>query len=63
MEAACDGAVWWKVVTGNLTLNIELVYRSLNINEEDNTKIQIAIKEGRKGECNIMGDVKHGHMQ
>ena len=40
-----------------------LVYRSPNINEEDNTKIQNAIKEVSKGECIIMGDFNHGHIQ
>ena len=38
-----------------------LVYRP-NINE-DNTKIQNAIKEVSKGECIIMGDFNHGHIQ
>ena len=44
-------------------LTIRLVYRSPNINEEDNTKIQNAIKEVSKGECIIMGDFNHGHIQ
>ena len=34
-----------------------------NINEEDNTKIQNAIKEVSKGECIIMDDFNHGHIQ
>ena len=42
---------------------VGLVYRSPNINEEDNTKIQNAIKEVNKGECIIMGDFNHGHIQ
>ena len=42
---------------------IRLVYRSPNTNEEDNTKIQNAIKEVSKGECIIMGDFNHGHIQ
>ena len=33
------------------------------MNEEDNTKIQNAIKEVSKGECIMMGDFNHGHMQ
>ena len=37
-EADCDEAVWCNIVTGNSTLSIGLVYRSSNINEEDNTK-------------------------
>ena len=36
---------------------------SPNINEEDNTKIENAIKEVSKGECSIMGDFNHGHVQ
>ena len=47
----------------NSKLTIGLVYRSPNINEEDNTKIQNAIKEVSKGECIIMGDFNHGHKQ
>ena len=37
------------IVTGNSTLTIGLVYRSPNINVEDNTKIQNAIKEVSRG--------------
>ena len=33
---------------------------SSNINEEDNTKIQNAIKEVSKGECIIIGGFSHG---
>ena len=33
-------AVWCKIVSGNSKLTIGLVYRSPNINEEDNTKIK-----------------------
>ena len=62
-EANCDEAVWCKIVSGNSTLTVGLVYRSPNINEEDNTKIQNAIKEVSKGECIIMGDFNHGHIQ
>ena len=35
-EANCDKVVWCNIVTGNSTLTIGLVYRSPNINEEDN---------------------------
>ena len=35
-EADCDEAFWCNIVTGNSTLTIGLVYRSPNINEEDN---------------------------
>ena len=44
-------------------MNIGLVYRSPNINKEDNTKIQNAIKEVSKGECIVIGDFNHGHIQ
>ena len=56
-------AVWCKIVSGNAKLTIGLVYQSPNINKEDNTKIQNAIKEVSKGECIIMGDFNHGHIQ
>ena len=62
-EADCDEAVWCKIVSGNSKLTVGLVYRSPNINEEDNTKIKNAIKEVSKGECIIMGDFNHGHIQ
>ena len=62
-EADFDEAVWCKIVSGNSKLAIVLVYRSPNINEEDNTKIQNAIKEVSKGECIIMGYFNHGHIQ
>ena len=39
-EADCDEAVWCKIVSGNSKLTVGLVYRSPNINEEDNTKIK-----------------------
>ena len=50
-------------VSGNSKLTIGLVYRSPNINEEDNTKIQNAIKEVSKGDCIIIGDFNHVHIQ
>ena len=59
-EADYDEAVWCKI--GNSKLTIRLVSRSPNINEEDNAKIQNAIKEVSKGECIIMGDFNHGHI-
>ena len=62
-EADYDEAVWCKIVSGNSKLTIGLVYRSPSINEEDNTKIQNAIKEVSKRERIIMGDFNHGHMQ
>ena len=62
-EADCDKAVWRKIVSGNSKLTIGFVYRSPNINEDDNTKINNAIKEVTKGECIIMGYFNHGHIQ
>ena len=62
-ETDYDEAVWYKIVSRNSKLTIGLVYRSPNINEEDNTKIQNAIKEVSKEECIIMGDFNHGHIQ
>ena len=52
-----------KIISGNLKLTIGLLYGSPNINEEDNTKIQNAIKEFSKGECIIFGDFNQGHIQ
>ena len=48
-EADCDEAVWCKIASVNSTLTTELVYRSPIINEEDNAKIQNAVKEVNKG--------------
>ena len=62
-KADYDEAVWCKIVSGNSKLTIGLVYRSPNINEEDNTKVQNAIKEVGKGECIIMEDFNHGYIQ
>ena len=62
-EVDYDEAVWCKIVSGNSKLTIGLIYRSPNINEADNIKIQNAIKEVSKGECIIMGDFNHGHIQ
>ena len=62
-EAECDEAVWCKIVSGNSDLTIGLVYRSPNINEEDNAKIQNSIKEVSKVECIRMEDFNHGHIQ
>ena len=62
-EADYHEAVWCKIVSGNKKLTIGLVYQSPNVNEEDNTKIQNAIKGVSKGECIVMGDFNHGHIQ
>ena len=40
LQADYDEAVWCKIVSANSKLTIGLIYRSPNINEEDNTKIQ-----------------------
>ena len=55
------GAKLFQEIQNKLTIG--LVYRSPSINEEDNTKIKTAIKEVSKGECIIMGDFNHGHIQ
>ena len=47
----------------NTKFTIGLVYRIPKINEEENTQIQNAIKAVGKGECIIMGNVNHGHIQ
>ena len=62
-KADYNEAVWCKIVSGNTKLTTGLVYRSPNINEEDNTKMQNAIKEVSKGECIRMGDFNYGHIQ
>ena len=62
-EADYEEAVWCKIVSGNSKLTIGLFYRRPNINEEDNTKTQNAIKEVSKEECIIMGDFNHEHIQ
>ena len=59
-EAECEEAVWCNIVSGNSTLTVGLVYRSPNINTEENEKIQNAIKEVTKRDCIIMGDFNHG---
>ena len=48
-EANCDEAVLCNIITGNSTLAIGLVYRSININEENNRKSQNTIKKSVKG--------------
>ena len=62
-EADYNKAVCCKMVSGNSKLTIGLVYRSPNINKEDNTKIQNVIKEVTKGEYIIMEDFSHGHIK
>ena len=50
-EADCDEAVWCKIVSGNSTLTIGLVYQNSYIDEADNTRIQNAINEVSKVGC------------
>ena len=57
-EADCDEALWCIIITEKSTLTIGLVYRSPNINKDDNV-----IKEVNKRECIIMGDFNNGHIQ
>ena len=52
-----------KLFGAKFKINIGLVYRSPNINEEENTKIQTAIEEVSKGECIIIGEFNHGHIR
>ena len=42
-QTECEEAVWCNIVTGNSTLTVGLVYRSPNINTDENEKIQNAI--------------------
>ena len=62
-EADCEEAIWCNIVTRNSTLTIGVVYRSLNIGQEEDVKLQKAIRLVSKGECVIMGDFNHGHIQ
>ena len=61
-EADCEEAIWCNIVTSNSTLTI-VVYRSPNIVQDEDVKLQKAIREVSKGECVIMGDFNHGHIQ
>ena len=62
-EADSVEAIWCNIVTRNSTLTIGVVYRSPNIGQEEDVKLQKAIREVSKGECVIMGDFNHGHIQ
>ena len=57
-EADCEEAIWCNIVTRNSTLTIGVVYQ-----QEEDVKLQNAIREVCKGECVIMGDLNHGHIQ
>ena len=62
-EADSVEAIWCNIVTRNSTLTIGVVYRSPNIGQEEDVKLQNVIREVSKGECVIMGDFNHGHIQ
>ena len=62
-EAEFEEAVWCNIVTGNSTLTVGLVYRSPNINTDENEKVQNTIKEVSQWDCIIMGDFNHGRIQ
>ena len=58
-EAQCEEAIWCNIVTGNSTLTVGLVYRSLNISRDENEKVQNTIKEVSKRECITMFFFNH----
>ena len=62
-EADSVEAILCNIVTRNSTLTIGVVYRSPNIGQEEDVKLQKAIREVSKGECVIVGDFNHGHIQ
>ena len=47
-EADCEEAIWCNIVTRNSTLTIGVVYRSPNIGQEEDVKLQKAITEVSK---------------
>ena len=61
-EADCEEAIWCNMVTNNSTLII-VVYRSPNIGQEKDVKLQKAIMKVSKGWCIIMVDFSHDHIQ
>ena len=62
-EADSVEAIWCNIVTRNSILTIAVVYHGPNIGQEEDVKLQKAIKEVSMGECVIMGDFNHGHIQ
>ena len=62
-EADCEEAICCNIVTRNSTLTIRVVYRSSNIGQEEDVKLQKAIREVSREECVIMGDFNHGNIQ
>ena len=53
-EADCEEAIWCNIVTRNSTLTIRVVYRSPNIGQEEDVKLQKAISEVSKGKYVII---------
>ena len=49
-EADCNEAIWGKLVTGQTTVTIGVVYRCPNITKQNNEKIHNAISEISKGD-------------
>ena len=47
-EADCKEAIWCKLVTGDQTVTIGVVYRCPNITKQNNEKIHNAISEVSK---------------
>ena len=62
-EADCNEAIWCKLVTGHKTVTIGVVYRCLNITQQNNEQIHNAISEVCKGDCIIMGDFNRGNIK
>ena len=62
-EADCEEAIWCNIITRNSSLTIEVVYRSPNKGQEEDVKLQKAVRDLSKGECVIMGIFNHGHIQ
>ena len=52
-----------KLVTGQTTVTIGVVYRCPNITKQNNEKIHIAISEMSKRDRIIMGDFHHGNIK
>ena len=48
-EAGCEEVIWCNIVTKNSTLTIGVVYHSPNIRQEEDVKLQKAIREVGKG--------------
>ena len=63
-DAECEEAVWCNIVTGNLKLTVELVYRSPNISIEESEKVHNAINEVSKLDCIFMrNNFNYGHVR